>query len=116
MADRIRICDLEVFFRVGVPEAERASPQRLTITLELHRDFAAATARDDLSQTIDYSAVARRLRALGQDRQWRLIESLAVEIAEILQTEFDAQRVDVEVKKFILPEARYVSVAVQRPA
>ncbi len=56
--DRIAIEDLEVFARVGVPDAERARPQRLLLTLFLSLDVAAAALADDLTRTIDYAAVA----------------------------------------------------------
>ncbi len=39
---RISIVDLEVFYRVGVPDAERAQPQRLLLTVEMESDFSAA--------------------------------------------------------------------------
>jgi FolB domain-containing protein len=112
--DEIRLVDLEVFYRVGVPDGERANPQRLLLSVSMFRDVQAAAAADDLTQTIDYSAVSRRLLALGDGREWRLIETLAVEIAELVRREFGADAVAVEVKKFILPETRYVSVRVER--
>lgn len=37
--DQIIINELEVFMRVGVPEAERAKPQRLLLTVELEPRF-----------------------------------------------------------------------------
>jgi len=40
--DTIIIQDLEVHYRVGVPEAERAEPQRLLLTLEMTTDFTTA--------------------------------------------------------------------------
>ena len=114
--DTIVIADLEVSFRVGVPDAERARPQRLLICVEMETPggFGAAAAGDDLTRTIDYYAVSRRLLALGEGREWRLIETLAVEIANLIRNEFGAARVRVEVRKFILPEARHVSVRVER--
>jgi len=113
--DRILIEDLEVKFCVGVPETERARPQRLLITVEMETDFGAAAAADDLQRTIDYAAVASRLTTWGEGGSWRLIERLAVELAELVCAEFGAQRVRVCVKKFFLPEARYVAVEVVRP-
>lgn len=113
--DCITIRDLEVWYRVGVPDAERSAPQRLLLSLEMYHPFAAAAADDDLTRTIDYYAVSRRLLGLGEGREWRLIETLAVEIAERLRQEFGVARVIVEVKKFILPEAAYVSVRAERP-
>jgi dihydroneopterin aldolase len=113
--DKILIRDLAVSYSVGVSEAERAAPQRLLLTVEIEQDFSAAAAQDDLAQTIDYFAVSQRLLRFGQGRQWKLIETLAVEICSLLQTEFHARHVAVEVKKFVIPEADYVSVRVLRP-
>jgi dihydroneopterin aldolase len=116
MRDTILIADLEVAYRVGVPDEERARPQRLLLSLEMEvpAGFGAAAAGDDLLRTIDYHAVCRRLQGLGEGREWRLIETLAVEIAERVRDEFGAGRVRVEVRKFILPETRYVGVRVER--
>jgi FolB domain-containing protein len=114
--DTITIRELEVHYHVGVPDAERARPQRLLLTLEMEHDCSAAAAADDLTRTIDYFAVTRRLIALGEGRSWKLIETLAVEIAGLVLGEFGASRVAVEVRKFIVPETRWVSVRVERPA
>jgi FolB domain-containing protein len=116
--DTIVIADLEVWYRVGVPEAERERPQRLFLSIEMEprTGFGDAAASDDLARTIDYFAVSRRLLSLGEGRQWRLIETLAVEIAELILADFGAAGVRVEVKKFILPETRHVGVRVERRA
>jgi FolB domain-containing protein len=111
----IHITDLEVFFRVGVPQEERAKPQRLLISIHMDRDLKIAGASDDLSKTIDYAAVVQRILGLGEGREWKLIEALAEEIAGIVLKEFAAARVTVEVKKFIIPQAESVSVSVTRP-
>lgn len=108
--DRITIKDLEVFYKVGVPDEERRAPQRLLLTVELEHDFAAAAKSDDLAATINYFAVSQRLLKFGEGREWKLIETLAVEIAETILKEFAPTAVEVEVKKFIIPQARYVSV------
>ncbi len=114
--DTITIKDLEVWYQVGVPDQERAEPQRLLITLELGTDLTAAAGDDDLAQTIDYDALARRVRQFGQNCHWKLIETLAVDLAQMVLDEFNPQRVTVQVKKFILPETRYVAAKVTRPA
>ena len=107
---QISIVDLEVFYRVGVPEAERAKPQRLLLTVEMGFDFATAAKSDGIADTIDYFAVSQRLLKLGDGREWKLIEKLAADIADLILVEFKPQTVTVEVKKFPIPHARHVSV------
>ena len=108
---KISIVDLEVFYRVGVPDAERAQPQRLLLTVELESGFSAAAKSDSIADTIDYFAVTQRLLNFGQGREWKLIEKLAADIADLLLAEFKPHRVFIEVKKFILPQARHVLVS-----
>jgi dihydroneopterin aldolase len=112
--DRITIQDLEVFYCVGVPDAERASPQRLHLTVKLEHDFTAAGAADDVTKTIDYELLYRRMLEFGKGRQWRLIETLAVDVAEMLVRDFGAAQAEVEVKKFVFPQAAWVSACVRR--
>lgn len=112
--DKITLRELEVFYRVGVPAEERAHPQRLLITLEVAHDFSAAAATDDLAQTVDYDAVARRLLRFGEGRSWKLLEKLAADVAEMVLVEFGPPTVVVEIKKFIIPQTRFVSVTLTR--
>ena len=111
---KISIVDLEVFYRVGVPDVERARPQRLLLTVEMEFDFSAAAGNDDIRDTIDYFAVAQRLLKFGEGRSWKLIEKLTADIADMVLSEFKPQSVTVEVKKFPLADARYVAVTVTR--
>lgn len=111
---KISIVDLEVFYRVGVPDAERAQPQRLLLTVEMESDFSAAAKSDGIADTIDYFAVSQRLLKFGEGREWKLIEKLAADIADVILIEFKPLSVSVEVKKFIIPEAQYVSVSFAR--
>ena len=112
--DLITIADLEVRYHVGVPDSERAHAQRLLLTVEMQSDFTAAAVSDDLTKTIDYYTVSRRLLTFGEGRSWKLIEKLAVDLAEFVLAEFRPTSVSVEVKKFILPETRHVAVKVER--
>jgi 7,8-dihydroneopterin aldolase/epimerase/oxygenase len=112
--DRIVIKDLEVYYRVGVTTQERNAAQKLLLTVELDHNFDAAAKKDDLGATIDYAAVAQRLLGMGEGREWKLIESVAAEAAETVLREFGGSAIGVEVKKFVLPRAAYVSVRVDR--
>src|SRR6266566_9233199 len=108
--DKTKIADLEVFYCVGVPDEERAQPQRLLLTVELISDFSAAALSDRLTKTIDYFAVTQFLLKFGEERNWKLLEKLVTNLADELLAKFKPQSVTVEVKKFIIPQAQYVSV------
>ena len=112
--DTIQICDLEVYYSVGVPDRERAAPQRLLLTIEITSDFTSCAASDDVRQTVDYFAVCQRLFRFGDKKSWKLIETLACDIADMILREFSAQSVSVEIKKFIIPQARFVGVRLLR--
>jgi dihydroneopterin aldolase len=110
----ISIVDLEVFYRVGVPDAERAKPQRLLLTIEMESDLSKAAKTDSITDTIDYFAVSQRLLKFGDGKSWKLIERLAGDIADMILSEFKPVSVTVEVKKFPVPQARHISVTVTR--
>jgi len=111
---KISIVDLEVFYCVGVPEAERIKPQRLLLTVEMDFDFSAAAGSDNIRDTIDYFAVSQRLLKFGEGHSWKLIEKLAADIADMVLSEFKPRSVRVEVKKFPIPAAHYVSAIIAR--
>jgi dihydroneopterin aldolase len=114
--DIIRIVDLEVAYHVGVTDEERASSQRLLISLEMEHEFTSAVARDNLADTIDYYAVSQRLLRFGEGCHWQLIETLAADLAAMVMDEFKPRSIAVEVKKFVIPHASYVSVSLRRSA
>ena len=111
---RIAIVDLEVFYRVGVPRGERAKPQRLLLNIEMDFNFSRAAKTDDIRDTIDYFAVSELLSEFGETRSWKLIEKLAADVADLILSEFQPHGVTIEVKKFPLPQAKWVSVTLTR--
>jgi dihydroneopterin aldolase len=111
---KISVVELEVFYCVGVTDAERAKPQRLLITAELDCDFTSAVASDRIELTHDYHAMATRLLKYGEGKSWRLLEKLAANLADMIMIEFRPEAVTVEIKKFPIPQARHVSVMLTR--
>lgn len=108
--DWIEIRGLQVETHIGVPEDERALPQRLLVDVRMQplRDFTRMP--DSLDATVDYYAVAQRLVALAGERPRQLIERLADELATAILRENAVRRVEVSVRKFILPNAEFVAV------
>ncbi|CAN5483468.1 hypothetical protein BH20VER3_BH20VER3_09200 [soil metagenome] len=113
-SDSIRIEELELSVRVGVPEEERAQPQRLSVSVTLHPVAQFGDLNDDLARTVDYGAVCAELQSFARGRADRLIETLADRMAEHLLQLFPLLRVELELRKFVLPETRYVAVKVAR--
>ena len=110
--DRIHIEQLELFARVGVPTSERSEPQRLILNITLWPKIAEL--QDDIENTVNYSVVAERVKEFVRGHDYKLIETLAEETAAHLLAQFNLRKVEVEVRKFVLPDANYVSVMAVR--
>ena len=112
MIDRVHIEQLEVHGRVGVPDSERVEPQRLSLNVTLWPTIAEL--HDNIANTVNYSAVAQCAKEFVNQHDYKLIETLAEETATHLLTQFSLRKVEVEVRKFVLLDANYVSVTAVR--
>jgi len=115
-SDRIHIEQLEISARVGVPEKERAAPQRLTATITLWPQRQAGKLNDHIAKTVNYSEVCEETKNFVRDRTVKLIETLAGELATHLLQRFAIAKIAIELRKFVIPDAKYVSVTVTRSA
>lgn len=115
MPDTIHIADLELSAEIGVPDAERTHPQRLTVNLTLEPRYGFEHLNDEIENTVDYFQVARAVQALARSRPRKLIETLAEEIAAELLKSFALREVQVELRKYILPDTAHVAVRIRRP-
>ncbi|MDR1146393.1 MAG: dihydroneopterin aldolase [Verrucomicrobiales bacterium] len=114
-SDQIHIDRLTVSARLGVTDEERAQPQRLEVSLTLTPpSLAAAAATDDLALTVDYFQVCETVKHSAGARPRRLLETLAADLCAVILTEFKVSAVTVEVRKFIIPTTRFVSVTMTR--
>lgn len=114
--DEIHIEQLEVSARIGVPEKERATPQRLIVSISFLPYQQMRDLADKIDQTVNYSAVAEATKSFVRDQSVNLIETLADGLATHLLKTFAIQKVTVEVRKFALPDAKYVSATVTHAA
>jgi dihydroneopterin aldolase len=112
--DTIEIRRLRVHTHIGVPDDERAAPQTLWITVRMAPAQGFAGLADGISRTIDYHAVALEIQALAAARPRRLIETLAVETADLLLGGHPLQSVAVTIEKRILPDTECVAVHLER--
>jgi dihydroneopterin aldolase len=114
MTDTIEIRRLRVQTHIGVPDEERAETQTLQVTVRMVPGQGFAGLDDEISRTIDYHAVALEIQALAAARPRRLIETLAVEIADHLLTSRPLTSIAVTMEKHILPETECVAVHIER--
>jgi len=112
--DRIHIEQLELAACVGVPENERAAPQRLTASITLWPRQHREELDDDIAKTVNYSKVCEETKRFVLGRSDKLIETLADRLAVHLVQLFPIQKIEIELRKFVLPDADYVSVTVTR--
>jgi 7,8-dihydroneopterin aldolase/epimerase/oxygenase len=97
--DKIFLNELKVDTIIGIWEWERRIRQTVVIDLEMSADIAKAAATDDVSDTLNYKSVAKRIQEFVADSSFQLVETLAERIAGIVRDEFDVQWVRVRVNK-----------------
>ena len=100
---------------IGIHPFERASRQRLLISLTLTADFTAAARDDEIEHAIDYTALAARIEAFAQTGRFKLIETLAERLAdELFAPPIKSLEVEV-IKPAALEQTREVGVRTERP-
>lgn len=112
--DVIRLEQIEVLAHIGVPDDERSQEQRLTVTVSLWPTRSAAGLNDNIENAVNYAEVCEEVRRFVESRRDRLVETLADALAARLLDRFQITRVTVEIRKFILPKVKFVSVSVTR--
>lgn len=97
--DTIFLHDLKVETVVGIWDWERRIRQTISIDLEMGADIRRAAATDNIDDTLNYKAVAKRIQQFVGDSSYQLVETLAENIAAIILDEFDVPWVQVRVNK-----------------
>lgn len=108
--NEILVNGLRVATRIGVPAEERAADQELEIDLRIGSPVSFDSLDDAIGRTIDYAAVCQRIEDLAVAKPRALIETFAFEAGTMVIEEFGAPWVEVEIRKFILPQTRSVGV------
>ena len=97
--DKIFLDELKIDTIIGIWDWERKIRQTVVVDLEMSADIAKAAATDEVVDTLNYKAVAKRLQAFVGDSSFQLVETLAENIARIIRDEFDVAWVRVKVHK-----------------
>ncbi len=101
--DTIRLTNMTFYAHHGYYEAERELGQKFEVDIEISFDLQQAAAEDDLSQTMDYTAVYQIAKDTFENYKFKLIETLAERIAEKILLIPDIPNVLIRVRKPHVP-------------
>ena len=113
-SDKLIISDIVASCRIGVTAEEQARPQHIWIDLELQIDAARAAGSDDLQHAIDYAHLVKMVRDAAQTKSYKLLETMAEDVAALILKEFHPPQVLVRIKKRALPDVGYAAVEIVR--
>ncbi len=113
--DTIFLEDLNVETVIGIWDWERKIRQTVVINLEMAADIRKAAETDNVEDTLNYKAVAKRVQQFVADSEFQLVETLTERIAAIVNDEFGVPWVRVRVSKpGAIRGARDVGVVIER--
>ena len=113
--DTIFLQDLKVDTIVGIWDWERKIRQTVSIDLEMGADIRRAAENDDIESTLNYKLVAKRVQQFVADSEFKLVETMAQKIAEVVLQEFDVPWIQVRVSKpGAIRNAKNVGVLIRR--
>ena len=87
--DIVYIRDLKIDTVIGIYDWEREVKQTISLDLEMATDIRKAASTDDINDTLNYKAVAKRLISFVGDSKFLLVETMAEQIAQIVRDEFN---------------------------
>lgn len=97
--DHVVIRELRVSCIVGVLAEERITPQEVVVSLDVGTDTAPAARSGKLGDSIDYAALAGQARELITAGRYRLLETMAEDLAACVLRDVRAATVRVTVRK-----------------
>lgn len=116
--DKIKIENLEVFAHHGVFPEENEKGQPFFVNATLFTNTREAGCKDELTLSIHYGEVCHTITKFMQEHTWKLIESVAEQLARYLLLEYDRiEEIELEIRKPYAPVGlpfESVSVQIQR--
>ena len=115
MIDKVFITNLHVRGILGIHDWERITPREIIINATMFTDTIPAAQSDDISDCVNYSDMAKKLRAHAESAARMTIEALANDLAEICLQDLRVVKVILRVDKpGAVPETDSMAVEVER--
>ena len=113
--DRIFIEELVVFAQIGVYDWEQQIKQKLVFDLEMAWDCQKAAETDDVQYCLNYAEVSQFILDYVQAKPFLLIERVAYEVADLLESRYQLQGLKMKLSKpKAVAQARNVGVLIVR--
>lgn len=113
--DKVIIKDLKALGILGIHDWEWVTPREIVINVIAYTDTRRAARTDNVSDCVDYSALAKKIRAHAESAARMTVEALANDLAELCLEEPKVRKVVVRVDKpGAVAEAASAAVEVER--
>lgn len=97
--DVVYIRDLKIETIIGINDWEREVRQTVSLDIEMATDISGAADSDDIADTVDYKAVAKRLIAFVEGTEFLLVEKMAEQVSDLIREEFGVKWLRLRVSK-----------------
>ena len=115
--DKVFIEALEIECVIGIYDWERKIRQPVVLDIEMAFDNRVPAAKDDITLTLDYKAVSKRLIQFVSASEFGLVETLAERCAAIILDEFGVTQLRLKLSKpGAVRGAKAVGVIIERSA
>jgi dihydroneopterin aldolase len=113
--DRIFLRGLTAECVIGFIDWERRVKQTVVVDLELPVDCRHAALSDDVTDTVDYKKVSKRVLAFIEASEFKLVETLAQRLAMLILEEFAIEWIRLSINKpGAIRNSRDVGVSIER--
>lgn len=115
MSDKVFIRELTAFAKIGVYDWEHTIKQRLVFNIDMAWDFSKAVETDNVQYCLNYAEVSEKILEFLESQPFKLIETVAHQVAELLQKEYGLKWIRIELHKpKAVAQASSVGVIVER--
>jgi len=111
----IYIHGLQLQTIIGIYDWEQAAKQPIILDIDIGTSFQKAIQSDDINHCINYADVAKRVIAIADKHQFKLVESFAEYIADTILSEYQADWVRIKLDKpQAIAEAQSIGIIIER--
>ena len=97
--DKIIIKGSHFLCNIGVTKKERNEKQEIIIDVTLFVDVRKASQTDNIKYAVNYSNVYDLLKKIVEKKEYKLIETMAENIAKEILNKFSVENVLIKIKK-----------------